>query len=141
MEIKNDDLLSAKNVRKKYGRSFQSVLQELAEIDSAILAAQVCTSDGFEVASVHRDSESHRRLAAMVSSLYAVGAAMVQESSLGNYANMTIEASEGKCLIRSIPGSNDSLLLVAVASPSLLFGMFHTACTKSSVELGKCLSK
>ncbi len=134
------ELLTSKEVKKIYGKQLRAILAELAEGGSDILAAQVCTSDGFEVASVHRDEESHRRVAAMVSSLHALGSALVEETELGNYVNLIIEATKGKCLMMSIPGSADSLLLVAVASPSLLFGVFHQACIRACKDLGDCLA-
>lgn len=127
-------------IREQLGDNMRAILLKLAEIDSGVLATQICTSDGFEVATVHRDEESHRRLAAMVSSLHAVGSAMVLEAELGHYSNLIIEATEGKCLMMAIPGSSDSLLLVAVASPDLLFGMFHQSCNRACEQLGKLLT-
>ena len=121
------DAASSLRVKHMLGSDMEKLLKELTIKNPGILAAQVCTSDGFEVASVQRDEESHRRLAAMVSSLHALGTAMVDETDLGVYENLIIEASAGKCLMMAIPGSDGSLLLTAVAAPTLLFGRFHQA--------------
>lgn len=127
---------SSTEIRQRHGTAMQHLLKDLVSRNQGILAAQVCTSDGFEVASVQRDAESHRRLAAMVSSLHALGSAMVQETEIGRYLNLIIEATDGKCLMMAIPGSHESLLLTAVAAPSLLFGRFHQCCKAACESIG-----
>lgn len=133
--------MDVKNLRNLHGKSLRSELKALANKNPGILAAQVCTSDGFEVASVQRNEESHRRLAAMASSLHALGSAMVEETELGSYLNLIIEATEGKCLMMALPGTEGTLLLAAVAAPSLLFGHFHLACKAACEALGEYLGK
>lgn len=130
----------SKDIKNAFGAAIRSELKKLSSQNPGILAVQVCTSDGFEVASVQRDDESHRRLAAMVSSLHALGSAMVQETELGTYLNLIIEATEGKCVMMAIPGTEESLLLTAVAAPSLLFGRFHQTCKATSEVIGACLA-
>lgn len=132
--------LGSKETKEKYGQPMRQMLKDLAGQNPGILAAQVCTSDGFEVASVQRDEESHRRLAAMVSSIHALGSAMVQETDLGVYLNLIIEATNGKCLMMAIPGTEETLLLTAVASPKMLFGRYHQVCKATCEKLGNCLS-
>jgi len=39
----------------------------------------------------------------------------------------------------SIPGSDESLLLAAVADPNMLFGRFHQACRATCDDLGSAL--
>jgi predicted regulator of Ras-like GTPase activity (Roadblock/LC7/MglB family) len=128
-------------VKVLLGGDMEQLLKDLTTKNQGILAAQVCTSDGFEVASVQRDEESHRRLAAMVSSLHALGTAMVEETDLGVYQNLIIEASAGKCLMMAVPGSDGALLLTAVAAPSLLFGRFHQASKATCEALGESIAK
>lgn len=134
-------LFESKETKARYGERLQKELKTLTSKSPGVLAAQICTSDGFEIAAVHRNEESHRRLAAMVSSLHALGSAMVEETELGQYSNLIIEATEGKCLMMAIPGTNGSLLLTAVAAPSLLFGHFHVACKASCEAIGAVLGK
>jgi len=133
------DRAASEQTRRQRGVAFETLLKDLTSKNPGILAAQVCTSDGFEVASVQRDEESHRRLAAMVSSLHALGSAMVSETELGSYQNLIIEATEGKCLMMAIPGTNEELLLTAVASPAILFGRFHQACKAVCETLGQAM--
>jgi predicted regulator of Ras-like GTPase activity (Roadblock/LC7/MglB family) len=111
-------------LRQEYGQMLREELELLAAANAGILAAQVCTSDGFEVASTRRSGESHRRLAAMVSSMQALGAAVVEESQLGDYRNLIIEGTQGKCIMMALPGTGGDLLLTVIADSEMLFGLF-----------------
>jgi predicted regulator of Ras-like GTPase activity (Roadblock/LC7/MglB family) len=102
-----------------------------------VVAAQVCTSDGFVVAHAQSDEEAGRRLAAMVSSLHALGAAMVDDLKLGTYSHLSVEASLGKCMLFALPGTEGHLLLATVADGSMLWGQFLSACRSLSEALGK----
>ncbi len=101
-----------------------------------VVAAQVCTSDGFVVAQAQSDEEAGRRLAAMVSSLHALGAAMVDDLRLGTYSHLSVEASLGKCMLFALPGTESELLLAAVANETILWGQFLTVCRSLSETLG-----
>jgi predicted regulator of Ras-like GTPase activity (Roadblock/LC7/MglB family) len=101
-----------------------------------VLAAQVCTSDGFVVAQAQSNEEAGRRLAAMVSSLHALGVAMVEDLRLGTYSHLSVEASLGKCMLVALPGTDGRLLLAAVADESMLWGQFLSVCRALSADLG-----
>jgi len=116
--------------RALYGELFRADLQAMVGSSGSVLAAQVCTADGFEVASIQRDEESHRRLAAMVSALHSLGAALVEETALGSCSTLIIEASAGKCLMMALPGTHGALLLAVVSDATALFGQVHLACRK-----------
>lgn len=120
--------LDAKKLREQYGPTMLSRLKWLTTNNPGVQAAQICTVDGFEIVAVHRDEESRRRLAAMASSMHALGSALVQEVGLGDYVNLVVEGTEGKVLMMSVPGSAGALLLTAVASQEALFGHFHYVC-------------
>jgi|HigsolmetaAR202D_1030399.scaffolds.fasta_scaffold00497_11 predicted regulator of Ras-like GTPase activity (Roadblock/LC7/MglB family) len=122
--------------REAMAQRFTSPLQALQREHPSVIAAQVCTSDGFVVSQAHSNEEAGRRLAAMVSSLHAVGAAMVEELALGDYGHLSVEASLGKCMLFAVPGTNGSLLLAAIADDSMLWGQFLTACRTLSDTLG-----
>ena len=126
-------------LREEYGQRLQAELDRLSAGNSGILAAQVCTSDGFAVASVQRSAESHRRLAAMVSSLQALGAAVVEETELGDYCNLIIEATHGKCAIMAVPGSIGDILLTAIGDAKLSYGIFLVLCKNTCHALGERL--
>ena len=130
---------TVEQIKASFGSSLGDLLENLSEQIDGLLAAQVCTSDGFEVVSVHRNEESHRRLAAMVSSLHALGSAMVEETDLGEYVNLMIEATAGKCLMMAIPDTGGQFLLAAITKPTVLFGMFHNTCKRTAELMGEAL--
>jgi predicted regulator of Ras-like GTPase activity (Roadblock/LC7/MglB family) len=127
-------------LRKEYGVVLKEELDLLAAANPGILAAQVCTSDGFEVASTQRTAESHRRLAAMVSSMQALGAAVVEETEMGEYRNLIIEATDGKCAMMAVPGSQGDILLTAIADSKLVFGIFLVLCKNTCRVMGERLA-
>jgi predicted regulator of Ras-like GTPase activity (Roadblock/LC7/MglB family) len=102
-----------------------------------IIAAQVCTSDGFVVSQAQSSEEASRRLAAMVSSLHAVGVAMVDDLQLGTYSHLSVEASLGKCMLFAVPRTDGRLLLAAIADGTMLWGQFLSACRALSESLGE----
>lgn len=102
-----------------------------------VIAAQVCMSDGFVVAQAQRDEEAGRRLAAMVSSLHAVGAAMIEDLQLGTYYHLSVEASLGKCMLFAVPGTQGHLLLAAIADSSMLWGQLLSACRTLNEQLAE----
>lgn len=123
--------------REAMAQRFTSPLQALQREHPSVIAAQVCTSDGFVVSQAHSNEEAGRRLAAMVSSLHAVGAAMVEDLQLGTYGHLSVEASLGKCMLFALPGADGRLLLAAIADSDMLWGQFMTACRSLSEALGK----
>jgi predicted regulator of Ras-like GTPase activity (Roadblock/LC7/MglB family) len=132
--------LDATQLRERYGPEMLARLKQLTSNNPGVLAAQVCTVDGFEVVAVHRNEESRRRLAAMASSLHALGSALVQEVDLGSYENLVLEGSRGKVLMMSVPGCDGTLLLTAIASQDALFGHFHYVCKTCCEALGQQFS-
>ncbi len=132
--------LDARQLRERYGSAMLAQLKNLTSQNPGVLAAQVCTVDGFEVVAVHRDEETRRRLAAMASSIHALGSALVREVDLGCYENLVLEGSKGKMLMMSVPGCEGSLLLTAIASQDALFGHFHYVCRACCQALGEQLA-
>mgnify|MGYP001385279654 FL=1 len=126
-------------LRERFGAAMLAELKSLTTKNRLVLAAQVCTVDGFELVAVHSDEESRRRLAAMASSIYAVGCAIVNEVRLGTYENLVLEGSNGKVLMMAVPNSDDALLLTAIAAEDALFGHFHYACKTCCENLGRHL--
>jgi predicted regulator of Ras-like GTPase activity (Roadblock/LC7/MglB family) len=133
--------LDAAALRERYGATMLAELKALTTKNRLVLAAQICTVDGFEVVAVHSDEESRRRLAAMASSIYALGCAIVNEVRLGTYENLVLEGSHGKVLMMAVPHSDGTLLLTAIAAENALFGHFHYACKTCCENLGKHLAE
>lgn len=132
--------LDAGGLRERYGTAMLAELKSLTTKNQGVLAAQVCTVDGFEVVAVHSNEESRRRLAAMASSIHALGCAIVNEVRLGSYENLVLEGSAGKVLMMAVPNCNGALLLTAIAAEDALFGHFHYVCKTCCENLGQHLA-
>jgi predicted regulator of Ras-like GTPase activity (Roadblock/LC7/MglB family) len=132
--------LELETLRTRAAPDIRDLLKKLWGRMPGILAAQVCTLDGFEIASLESNSPSQRRLAAMVSSIHALGAAIVTETQIGEYANLVLEGTQGKALMMSVPGFSGQLLLAAIGSKEPLFGHFHAACRACCEELRVLIS-
>ena len=129
------DKLDLEVLRTHAAPGIRDLLKKLWIRTPGILAAQVCTIDGFEIAALESNSLSQRRLAAMVSSIHALGGALVTETQLGECTNIVLEATQGKALMMSVPGFSGQLLLAAISSQEPLFGHFHAACKACCEEL------
>jgi len=111
-------------------RLCQRYLQEFADATPGIHNATIATADGFEVAQIQNPSLSASRMAAMSSSLHALGNAVVQEAMLARCQNIIIEADAGKILLMAIPGLDDNLVLNVIADSDMLLGQLLWACGK-----------
>ncbi len=127
-------------LRLEYGELLESELKSMASGNPGIQSAQVCTSDGFEVASTHQDPESGRRLAAMVSSMQALGTAVAEETGLGDYRNLIVEGTAGKCIMMAIPGTGGEMLLTVMANAQLAFGIFLVLCKSTCQSISARVS-
>lgn len=88
-------------------------------IDSVLLSS----TDGFELAAVHkRASLEGGKLAAVSSSILALVDAFLGEINLTGCQSLTLEADNGKALIAAVPAPNHPMLLVVVTSSNVLLG-------------------
>lgn len=94
-------------------REIQELLLEVSGVDSVLL----CSPDGFELASVHKQSKfDGHKLAAVSSSILAMVTAFVSEIKLTGCQSITLEANNGKAIISAVPASNHPMIIVVVAS-------------------------
>jgi predicted regulator of Ras-like GTPase activity (Roadblock/LC7/MglB family) len=117
----------------------QSHLDILAIEGNGILAALVATSDGFHLASI-KSEIGEERLAAMSSSMHALGDQIATEASLKQHQNVLIETATGKVLMLNIPTATAELILTVVANDSMTFGMLLFACRQSAERIGSALN-
>lgn len=111
-------------------------LKGLAETDTGILGALVCSSDGFEVTCLLPAGLSPATLSAMASSQLALSNAMSSEVGLGKCKNLVIDSDGGRLLIMQIPNSNGGLLLAAIAGADHTLGEALWACSKAAASIG-----
>ncbi len=91
--------------------------QDIAGVQCAVLFS----ADGFEVASHGADATATARLAAIGSSLAALGGAISAEAELGEFERTTIESGNGTVTIMRV-GSRGSMSLAVVAVRGAILG-------------------
>ncbi|MGB7651594.1 MAG: roadblock/LC7 domain-containing protein [Gallionella sp.] len=94
---------------------FNQALAQLKASVPDLSTACVATRDGFEIARLDTDNDQ-RKLAAMASSMHALGDAIAAEASLGACRNVIIEGSAGKAVMLTIPDAAANKVLIAAAS-------------------------
>ena len=92
--------------------------------DAGVIAVTVSTADGLEVACLSLDTPAHAgKLAAITSSLQALGVAVSQELGLAALEGVTIEAKFGRVLSVDIPLGHRTLILAVVAKKRSLYAL------------------
>lgn len=110
--------------------SYQAILRALTGTQVDIKAVVLATPDGFEVAMVERQGRSQATpLAAMASSLIALGRAAGREAGHEGCERVVVENSNGKLLVRPIgaAGRTPLLLCMSLKSGVLLGSALWTA--------------
>ncbi len=116
-------------------RACEAALQRLVNETSGVTAAVVVTSDGCEVASVLPSEASAPKLAAMTSSIHALGEAVVAEALLRRCQNVVIEAETGNVVMLAIPESQGTLLLTVIASKRAILGHLLWSCRTCTTSI------
>jgi predicted regulator of Ras-like GTPase activity (Roadblock/LC7/MglB family) len=99
--------------------------QHLATFATATpgVAAVVLTSgDGHEVAAHRVEKAAAAKLAAMGSSIQALGDALTREAGVPGLRNLVLEAEKGTVLVMAVPGARPRLTLAVVAQPDATLG-------------------
>jgi uncharacterized protein len=101
----------------------------------AALGVFLATDDGFEITQVISGRAlDPARLAAMSSSIIALGHAMVEETGLGETENFFIEARLGKILLLNID-ARIALSMTVIAKPTATLGQVLMLSKRCAQEL------
>ena len=100
----------------------EAYLQKLVSSTSGVIAALVVTSDGFEVASVLHNDLSPEKMAAMTSSMLALGEAVLSEANLNDCQNVVIESNGGLIIMLAIGDPKKELLLSVITNGQAMLG-------------------
>ncbi|MCP0910337.1 roadblock/LC7 domain-containing protein [Acinetobacter pseudolwoffii] len=110
----------------------QAILRDVSEVNLVML----CSSDGFELASVHKkDVENHGKLAAVSSSILAMIHAFMNEINFTGCQSITLDADNGKAVMASIQHPNFPMLIVTLSSKEVLLGQLLYATKKASTDI------
>lgn len=97
-------------------------LQWFMSQTSGVTAALVATADGFEIASVLHQTLSAEKMAAMTSSILALGEAVLAEAELSDCQNVVIESRNGMVVMLAIGDPRNELLLSVIADRNAMLG-------------------
>jgi predicted regulator of Ras-like GTPase activity (Roadblock/LC7/MglB family) len=93
-----------------------------ADLDGA-RAVVIATADGFDLAHAGHQEIDPARLAAMVSSVSALGDAASQETGIGTPRYLVIESSEGRLVVRCMQVQDQALIVVVLTDKSVMLGL------------------
>lgn len=94
----------------------------LAEIDGAS-AIVIATADGFDLAWAGERVVEPARIAAMVSSLAALGEAASGEVGIGSPRLLVVESTEGRLVVRCMQVQGHALVVVVLTDRAVLLGL------------------
>ncbi len=119
---------------------YNYILMEFAKDNPNINILCVATVDGFEVTS-YSDGivGSHGRVAAIASSMHALGNVINTEVGLGDCQNVFVEGTMGKAILLAIPDAENNKVLIVSARASTNLGMLLTTakiCCQNLAEVG-----
>ncbi len=90
---------------------FEALLRELLEQATGLGAASISSIDGFQIAAAPAHGKTTGKIAAMSSSMHALGQALVREAGCGVCRQLVTQGDRGYVIVLEIPGQNPPLLL------------------------------
>lgn len=113
-------------------------INEILREVSGVEYVMICSTDGFELTSVHKKNvDNSGKLAAVSSSILAMVQAFLGEISLKGCQSITLDAENGKALISSVPTDKHPMLIVALTSKDVLLGHLLLALKKATEAIAK----
>jgi len=97
-------------------------LQHFVSTTSGVTAAVVASSDGFDIAAILHGTVAPEKMAAMTSSMLALGEAILGEADLSNCRNVIIESSDGLIVMLAIGDARRELLLSVITTGDATIG-------------------
>lgn len=115
--------MNAQSPLGKVGTSIATKqLEKFGQETKGVTSAVLLTNDGFQVASLHLNDESASKLAAMGSSLAAIGQAIAKEASLKECSRMVVESESGVVTVMEVPDVSPPMSLAVIANDKTVLG-------------------
>lgn len=89
---------------------------------SGVNAVVVATVDGFALASAFSQDNDAGRIAAMASSISAIGSVVAMEAGLGAYRSVTINTESGFVVVHAVQRSDLELVINVIADGDAILG-------------------
>lgn len=90
-----------------------------------VRAVVIATADGFDLASCVRSGLDPKRIAALASSMAAIGAVVSAEAALGRSSNVTVGADDGFAVVHAAQHGALGLVIIVIAGPDALLGQVN----------------
>ena len=113
----------------------QATANELQATIEGCNAVVVATEDGFDIATAHARPVDPPRIAAMTSSISAIGQILSQEAALGQPECLVVDASEGYLIMRRVRCGGVVLVINALTSRKSLLGLAMHSVTAAARQL------
>ncbi|MDN6883187.1 roadblock/LC7 domain-containing protein [Variovorax sp. CAN2819] len=109
-------------------RAAAEVLRVLEDVNG-IACVVIATPDGFEIASASQRHFEPARIAAMASSISAIGAVVSQEARLGRCTCITVATDKGFALVSPVRNGETELVVNVIADANAVLAqvMYRTA--------------
>jgi len=100
-------------------------------------AVVIATEDGFQLACATREAIDASRVAAIASSMSAIGGVVTTETRLGQVRCVMVEADDGYIVMRSTRHRGVGLVVAALASRDALLGLLIHGVGETARELDR----
>jgi predicted regulator of Ras-like GTPase activity (Roadblock/LC7/MglB family) len=96
----------------------------------------LCSTDGFELASVYKKNPyNSTKLAAVSSSILAMVNAFLKEIQLTGCQSITLDAENGKAILTSIPAPHHPMVMVTLSNKDVLLGQLLYSLKQASAAI------
>ena len=106
----------------------QRECQNLLANQKGVSTVVIASLDGFDVSSASSSALDPARIAAMASSIAAIGSVVTQETSLGNSKSVTVNTEDGFVYITYIDLDSTNYILSTVADNSAVLAQIIYQC-------------
>ena len=131
-------MFAVKNERKTPDHIVQHAKEEIQHIINSVSGVNfimICSTDGFELATIFKKNNfNNTKLAAVSSSLHAMVSALMNELQLTGCQSITLDADNGKALLTSVPGKHP-MIIVTLANKDVLLGQLLHELKNSSISI------
>lgn len=119
-------------IRARAAEEVRRLLDETTGVASVVIA----TPDGFEIASASIRDFQASRIAAMASSISAMGAVVSQEARLGRCTGITVATDNGFALVSPVRNGETELVVNVIADAGAVLAqvMYRTAACVRALE-------
>lgn len=132
-------MFALKKERKTPEHIIQEAKQEIQTIFNQVSGVNfimLCSTDGFELATLYKKNSFNRtKLAAVSSSLHAMVSALMTELQLIECQSITLDAENGKAVLTSIPNTQYPMIIVALTEKDILLGQLLHSLKKASASI------